>query len=526
MNDRHARRSGARSPSGRGPVRSSRAWRAGAAAVTVIGALLFVFSWATASPPGSSPDEDWHLASIWCPTPLDGACSTKVNDDQTTSVKVPQKIVSAAACTAFNPAASGACVDGLGTEPAWTNRVDNGAYPGGFYDVMHWFVGGDMTASVMMMRLVNGTLGVALLGALVALLSPGNRRLVAYGGLVVAAPMVVYLVASINPSGWAITGVAAAWIGLHGFFTESQAWRRYTLAGLAAFGAVLAAASRGDAGAFAALVAVAATVLHLDRIRADLKRVAAPVVVAAIGVAGFLSGTQSSAVSSGLTDYPPGDLGLLLSNIRALPALLLDSLTGPLNWLDTPMPAITWVPVTMLATALVFWGLQSMNWRKGIALLGMVVAFCALPLLLLQVSGAPVGAEVQGRYLTPIVPVIVMTALWNPIRNGVDRLTRVQTLVVAVALVVANAAALHTQIRRFVTGLDAPYFNLDWNVEWWASPVSPMATLVLGSLGFAILVIGLFLVRGSDLPDIPDAGGTQDPSESGDESIAQAAPAR
>ncbi|MCL2595937.1 MAG: DUF2142 domain-containing protein, partial [Promicromonosporaceae bacterium] len=299
---------------------------------------------------------------------------------------------------------------------------------------------------------------------------------------------------SINPSGWGVTGVAAAWIGLHGFMTEETTKRRYGLLGIAVVGAVLAATSRGDTGAFVALAALAAAVLHFDRHRANWRTALAPAGVAIVGLLGFLSGTHSQALTDGLTYQPAGGLAHMMFNASELPALLIHSVAGPLNWTDTFMPAITWATVAGLAAALVFGGLRAMNWRKALSLGGLAFSFVALPLLLLQVSGASVGSEVQGRYLTPLVPVIVMTALWNPLRNSVERLTRLQATVVALGLSAAHAAALHTQIRRYSIGLDVPIFNLNSRVEWWASPVSPMVTWLLASLGFALVTGSILLV--------------------------------
>ena len=57
--------------------------RAGAVASrrpALLGGLLLVLmlltglGWAVSSPLESSPDEDYHLGSIWCPRPADGSC--------------------------------------------------------------------------------------------------------------------------------------------------------------------------------------------------------------------------------------------------------------------------------------------------------------------------------------------------------------------------------------------------------------------------------------------------------------------
>lgn len=61
--------------------------RAGAVASrrpALLGGLLLVLmlltglGWAVSSPVESSPDEDFHLGSIWCPRPVGEYCQTSV----------------------------------------------------------------------------------------------------------------------------------------------------------------------------------------------------------------------------------------------------------------------------------------------------------------------------------------------------------------------------------------------------------------------------------------------------------------
>ena len=66
------------------------------------------------------------------------------------------------------------------------------------------------------------------------------------------------------------------------------------------------------------------------------------------------------------------------------------------------------------------------------------------------------------------------------------------------ALIVANAVALHTNIRRYISGLDVVDWNLNHHVEWWWDiPVSPMVIWAIGSLAFAgaTIIVLLWLHR-------------------------------
>ena len=116
------------------------------AGVLLLALFAFLTSWAFASPLGATPDENFHMASIWCAEgERDGACM--VNDDETVHavpVSIPMQV-----CYAFNPTAAATCqpeVYEVGTKEFQVTAVGNfgeraGEYPGLFYTVMSQFVG-------------------------------------------------------------------------------------------------------------------------------------------------------------------------------------------------------------------------------------------------------------------------------------------------------------------------------------------------------------------------------------------------
>ena len=55
--------------------------------IVVIAAAVAGLAWAISSPIGSSPDEDYHLASIWCPPPVESSgCRVQMDAQGTTTV--------------------------------------------------------------------------------------------------------------------------------------------------------------------------------------------------------------------------------------------------------------------------------------------------------------------------------------------------------------------------------------------------------------------------------------------------------
>ena len=497
--------------------RARREWRRVARPVTAVtlvaSALLALLAWATASPPGSSPDEDYHMGSIWCPLPVTEHCEMRQNDAGVYEVLLTRQIALAAGCFSFHANISGACVDGIveaenGNPPYWTNRFDRyGSYPRGFYRFMHSFTGVgdpevDVTGTVFTMRMVNAVLTVAVFGAALAVSTAANRRLLAYGGLIVAAPMIIYLLASINPTGWSITGVTAAWFGLHGYMTERERWRRNSLLAVAGVGALMGVSSRGDAGIFVAGVSAAVVLLHWDRFWSERRTLIAPALTFLLGAAGFLSAGQTGAVTGGMGGGGEASLSTLINNLIMMPALLMDAITGNLNWGDTPMQPLTRTAVTVLAGAMLLIGVRAMNRQKALSLFGLLAALVGIPLFMLQITGTVVGDQVQGRYVTPLLAVVMMTALWDPLRGGVERLSRTQAAFVFLGLVAGHSWALHTQMRRFITGDEVRYLSLEHRIDWWHSPIPPNLSWLLGSLAFAVLCTAFFWVgrRADALP--------------------------
>src|SRR5690606_15284365 len=149
-----------------------------------------------------------------------------------------------------------ACLNELSfdPEPTETTKRGNfvGAYPPVFYSVMNVFVGDDILGSVVLMRTVNILLFVGLTTALFLLLPATRRPTLIWGWVITTVPMGLFLLASNNPSGWAVTGVGTAWIALLGYF-ETSGWRKWLLGAVFAAATLMAAGSRGDAAVYAVL---------------------------------------------------------------------------------------------------------------------------------------------------------------------------------------------------------------------------------------------------------------------------------
>jgi hypothetical protein len=469
-------------------------------------ALLALSAWAFASPMGAAPDDDFHLVSIWCATGNDTFCQAGSTD----STRLVPPAVLKSPCYSFRSDESAACqnrLDFANTDLVETNRGNFvGAYPPLYYTVMSVFVTEDEHLSVMIMRLFNVVLFVAITSALYVLLPRTRRSALVWGWLITTMPLGLFLLASNNPSGWAVAGVGSAWLALLSFYEARTHRARWSSAVLVVVSVLMASGSRGDSAIYVVGALGIAGILAFHNTRQFWLLSALPVIMTIVAAAFFLSARQTSAGLNGFGGNEAGPaalqaataadslsgFGLLAYNFLNVPSLWIGSFGGwALGWLDTPIPA----SVTFLALATFvgvgFVGLSVMNYRKAFLVAGLGFVLWALPTYVLTQGGDKVGEQVQPRYILPLIVVIGGLLV---LQAGHKRfhLARAQSIGVVIALSSANLVALHMNMRRYVTGNDVPGWNLNAGAEWfWSGAPAPMVVWAAGSLAFAGLVLVL-----------------------------------
>ena len=128
-----------------------------------VSAWVLGLCWALSSPVGSSPDDDFHLTSIFCRTGDDNLCRDIDGAGPGNVVEVPKEVV-LSGCFAFDPTTSGECwqpSDDTAKNDHWNYH---GGYPPTFYAVMGVFASEDVARSVLIMRLVALTVALASFG--------------------------------------------------------------------------------------------------------------------------------------------------------------------------------------------------------------------------------------------------------------------------------------------------------------------------------------------------------------------------
>lgn len=449
--------------------------------------LLFValLSWALASPVGASPDDNYHMASIWCAAgTAEGVCETAADPE---ARLVPREIVEST-CYAGRDDQAATCPTQPGLVSTTKGNWNGGSYPPLYYSVMHVFVSDNLSASVVAIRVVNAALYVGLLTALFFLLPGARRPALTWGAVITLVPLGMFLIPSINPSSWAVLSASGVWLAAWGFF-EQRGGRRIALGVLTVLLVVIGAGARSDAAAFSVFALLLAALLAFRRDRRYLLGLILPAALIVVAVAFFLSGGQSAVVGAEtVVQNSTYSLPLLaFLDIKALPQLLAGVFgVWGLGWLDTSMPGIVWVTALGLFSAVAFWGLRRGGTLKWIAVAASALSVVGMPLYLLLHDGVEVGSGVQPRYVYPLIVIFAGVVVIGFSRASLG-LGRVQLVVVGAGLAIANAVALHVNIRRYVTGVDVVGPNLDHGIEWWwNAPVSPMGVWASGALAFVL----------------------------------------
>lgn len=483
-------------------------------------AVIALSAWAFASPVASSPDDDFHLASIWCSTGSDAYCQAGTTDD---TRLVPYAVLKAP-CFKSNSIASAACQDALdfdSGEMIQTKRGNfAGAYPPLYYSVMSVFVGPDVHVSVLAMRLFNIVLFVGITTALYLLLPRSRRPALVWGWLITTMPLGVFLIASNNPSAWAVAGVGSAWLALLGFYEATSRAKRWALGALVVVSVLMAAGSRGDSAVYVVGALGVAAILAFTNTRSFWMLSILPAALSAVAAAFFLSARQTA---SGLNGFTGGDavaaaaetagqaasaveslsgFALFAYNLLSIPFLWMGAFGGwALGWIDTPVPVIVMFLGVAAFVGVGFVGLSILNGRKAFVIASVALVLTVLPTYVLTQGGDRVGEEVQPRYILPLI-VLFGGLLVVQAGRRAFALSRVQTIAVVLALSAANLVSLHMNLRRYVTGIDAPGWNLNAGAEWfWVGTPAPMTVWGIGTVAFAALVSVLaremFLVSSS-----------------------------
>ncbi len=479
-----------------------------------VGLLLVGACWSLASPIGASPDDDFHLGTIWCSaTAPDRLCTNTGRKPfpKEVQVIVPRAIAQNWVDCFYGDATISATCQPPAEQSAvpTVSRADDDSYPGGYHALFGFLVTDRPTPSVLTMRLLAWSFSVGLMVATVLVADAQVRRSFALAGVIGSVPLAIFLFASNNPSGMTIAGVFGFAGGALAAIRAGPGGRRWAAVAIATIGVVFALISRRDGAVWIAASSAVVVALSWHRLRSDRRLLALPVAAALASIVAIAISGATEYATEGLevAEFDRGTSELLFENIIGLPLLW----TGPagtwgLGWGDIPMPPIVSGTMVAVVGAALFRGLADAWREKWIALAVAATAVTVIPFAVLIAGEEFVGEDVQPRYILPMLLVLLAVALLQRTDATADLFTRSQRIALAIAVPVAHSAALQLTIRRFVTGVDVRDFDLDRGAEWWwTSGPSPRLVWIVGSLAFAAVAAYVLVVCGRTSRDAVEA---------------------
>ena len=504
----------------RGALRS----RGMRAALLVVSMLVVLAGWLLAAPPGASPDDGYHLGSIWCADGFkDGVCVEDLGSPDGARALIPQSLL-ALTCFTYDGSQSAACqLRALDQQfqrfvPAATNI--NGERPTLYYRAMHRLIGDgqDVAGSAARIRTANALL-TALMVGLTALVARGPLRAAFLLSWAIASvPLGLFLVTSVNTSSWGIAGLTTVWANAITIREHPDRRNRIGAALLVLVGLILGIGSRTEAVAHVAIIAaILATLWLWERrgavapARAKIHHLFAPRVLSAaagslalLGLLYFIA--PSSAGLDGLVDniregydrLDARDIGdpflAIAFEVPTLWAGALGNVWG-LGALDTPIPSLASFPLMGAFVGLLSIGLHHGARARVAAVTVAFIALLALPTFSLLQAGLLVYEQLQPRQFMALLFPLLGIALHRLRPEAPLTIGRAGQVATVIALGVGHSVALLVTIQRHTNGLLPGFLGEPRHVQfgrdiewWWAAAPHPDVVWGLASLAYVVLV--------------------------------------
>lgn len=449
----------------------------------LIALFLTLACWALSSPVGSSPDDDYHLPSIWCANGTDGENCQQSGDIFTT----PGGVANSATCYAFDPYKTADCatlaLNGPSVSQVYINQNTNW-YPPFFYKFSNLFlVDSGVIESILSIRFANIFLFcLFFLWYFLLAKTPREHITSLLIPISIFIPLGFFIIPSTNPSSWAITFGLMSFLALSSwifFRNQTRGMLVYMLTVSLFF-----VGSRADSGGYLIAMIICLGMSSKILIRRNLKediKLIPIVLMVLIGVLSLVSYQAVAVIQSGLRNEevlnPPPRNGfyLLGVNLIRFPELVVGNFgTRGLGWLDTVPPLIVPIIVIISLTYLVA---TAINVRADKGFVSSIFFLIIIPIYVLQKGNNVVGEHVQPRYLIPLIILVFGIMIINSDRV---QLSSSALLGLTLLFTTAHSISLYTNISRYSVGIGQDFLLSE--VKWGFPGISPRLLFVAGTL--------------------------------------------
>ena len=476
--------------------------------LVVLGAMITLGSWALSSPPGSGPDDEYHLSSIWCSRGYRMQFCEKSTSIYEAKIPLqlhrnggPRTIF----CYAGDSKISASCIRGLDAEAVTklesSKRFNTSTIASNFYKTNGFFVSPNVNGSILTMRFLQILIFFALISF--AIYSSAERKWAVLLALFVGmVPVGLFIIPSTNPSSWAIVGVVSAGICVMNFFISSKRSHRV----IAVIGFLMA-------------------VLLTRNVRADINIMMA-ICVTLGAVSGFAIKETDRSLKFDRTKLPklaflvaPGLLYIHLKVFSLYPWSVINFILGGSFFSfsnDSPQAFLGFLGGSIQLGSADFAPTPVVLILMSVGLVTFIVITARFVPLKVKISSGfgasllfflpywfSVGAiGMASRYIMAIYLVSLATfsaSAFTSRRLTNFKFSKSSLLTIFLTISLGQSLSLHQSIRRYVTGTNISGWNLNKGAQWWwTHGPSPLSIWMIGSVAFSTALFIVLLMTNSD----------------------------
>ena len=471
-------------------------------------ALTFIAlaCWSFADPLVAAPDEQAHFIRAYAIDHGQLGHGGYTYNKALVEVSVPAAINFTKAyprCFQFRAAIPANCA------PTWTRStamVRTTTYVGHYPPLYYLLVGvGSLFSAhvpgLYLMRLASSLVSAFMLALCAYTIARwSKRRALAAGVAVTLTPIVWFLAASVNPSGFEITTAICLWTALTIFaldYPENPPRGLVAVIGGLASTLVLV---RGLSPLFVVIIGAVVALLvgprrlgALVRRRRDVQWAAAGVVVAALLAAAWIltQGTLNIAPDGAKVDSSWSEWHIIRLVLRHVHGWIQQSV-GVLGWLDTPMPQWFYNLWYLIVIGVVVTGFVVASRRGKVAVLAITALSLLVPIVLVTRQAHQLGIVWQGRDSMPLavgVP-ILGAGLWTRSRHARSLQKNITTVIVALVTLL-TLGSFYLNLRRYSVGRTGTRLFF-WHHEAWSPPTGTIVTMVV--YGVVTMALGALVI--------------------------------
>ena len=458
-------------------------------AVTLAAMFLLFATWAISSPVGSSNDETFHLASMWCSGQGDSDC------------QVP-KFIAAAPCFSEKPSWTPSCRWSSDEKLVSTTRFTplNGEIRLVYYRFGGLIFNDHLESSVIRLRIINSFIAILMFGAAMFLGWGRLSRAFLIAFCATAVPLGLFLIPSVNPQSWLYIGSFSSWVLIWLALTEENKQRRIWVFIFSLFAVSLTVTSRADGPLILSVITISVSVLAWKE-KKLLQRRLIPAIIGGLILLIWKNSQIVGALKNSLVEKGSGFFSpyYTMHNLPRMIEFYFGDFATRIGDSDTGMPPLVVLGALFIFVVWLMWALRSVGRPRGFVAFGLLSILIFVPVLVLNNAAYQIGGLFLPRYMWPFLFGFVFV-LGSNNRDKLNRLSLGEAALIVVAFVPCATAAQFVLVKRYTVSASSTSWDLNADkLWWWSSGPSPLSTVLIGGISATLMILGvIYLIYSSE----------------------------